>query len=152
MRNALAIVLCVCCALLSGCDKKETPAPQPIAIVYGIQQSEVTFRGLPTYVMTLSLNISHGRILKVESRSKPWSYLPNVEYVDSIKQADGQWVIFDCENIAERIIQPELISEIAPDCVSMHSQADQFWKATGYSPSEFVDEQGIHWIRKEIKP
>ncbi len=121
--------LLICLAFFCGCSH---PAVKP-TLPNTVSRSEPTVDSYFDYDVTFTVGLSQGRNLSVKAETRPWLY-QTVSYTDSLQQTDGKWVVFDCDNIADRIIIPGLIEEITPYCKSLHQQAEDFWKQNGYEP------------------
>jgi hypothetical protein len=93
--------------------------------------------------------------INVTSTLKPWlskcDWLTCPSYAlgfdDKLKQMDGKWVDFDCDNVAEKIIDRDLVSKVQDACRSVHSIARDYWEHNN-DPSEFTDKDGRVWKRQ----
>lgn len=144
--------LMLCLALLVGCSKPAPPALQPAPQPQpGFTTSEPSLKQDPTFVVTFSAPLSQGRSIKITARSMPWlrqyDLGDEVEFEDEVRQADGKWVVFDCDAIADRIIDLDLVKELRSYCKIGHEMAKDYWKKRDYSPDEFVDSTGQKWIK-----
>ena len=69
-------------------------------------------------------------------------------FTDEIEQNNEDWVTFDCDNVPEKIINPNLIDKTKEACKIIHSMATNFWIAHS-DPTEFTDTQGRIWQTQE---
>lgn len=131
-----------------GCAKK--PATHiPTGI---ISQSGVSIRDpLFSFRTTYTVNLSRGRTMVVESSSSPWDSTDKLSFSDTLRQADHKEIVFDCDRIADVIIDADLVKEITPYCFVVHAQAKEFWEQHGYSPDEMVDYTGTHWKKVIVR-
>ncbi len=139
--------------LLAGCaGKKDTSKPQ--IPTETITSSGTTLQGYPDFARSWTAQLSEHRTIKVTSTAKPWlkdsfdDYALSISFDDELEQADGRWVIFDCNNIADKIIDARLVEEIRPYCVLLHKTAVDYWKAHDYIPDSFTDSTGTVWRRE----
>jgi hypothetical protein len=56
-------------------------------------------------------------------------------------------VDFDCEKIADKIIEPGLVPQLDHWCKAIHGPAMNFWKDND-PPPQFTDGNGNTWTRK----
>jgi hypothetical protein len=70
----------------------------------------------------------------------------DIEFSDEISHPGGAWVLFDCDSVADKIIDRNVVGEVAFECKVLHEDAMNFWKNT--PPTEFVDDQGRKWRRE----
>lgn len=115
-----------------------------------LSQSAVTTNFLHFYT-TFTIDLLQGRTMIVVSRSDPSEGIGDdkVTFIDTLRQPDGKEINFDCDNIDDKIIDPNLVNEISPICTEIRSRATEFWKSHDYEPDEFVDEQGYHWTKSK---
>jgi hypothetical protein len=77
-----------------------------------------------------------------------WSCSPYaLTFSDKLKQNDGNWILFDCDNVAEKIIDRDLVLKVEDACKTVHSAATDYWKSNN-DPSEFTDASGRVWKRQ----
>lgn len=133
------IVMLVLVAGLVGCEPPKPPIP-----LHGISQSGITVDQYLSFKTTYTMPLTDGRTLKVDSLSEPW-LSDTIDFSDQLQQADGRWVIFDCDNIADKIIDHSLVTEVTPYCANIHETAKLFWEERNYTPDEFMDRQGVVW-------
>lgn len=134
-------------ALIAGCSKPVPPVD--LAVKPDFTVAEATSDMLAFHVV-YTRNLTNNRALKITATSN--AYLGQdafVSFQDSLLQTNGKWAIFDCENIAERVIDTDLVSEITPLCVEGHALGKEYWEKRNYAPDEFVDTTGVHW--KKVK-
>lgn len=133
--------------LLAGC---KGPQPAPLATPSDVRESGITLvDSTLLFVKSWSVTLSNGRVLKVTAMLTPWMslYEGGVEFNDQVSQSDGNWIVFDCDNIADKIIEPGLVTQLAQWCPTLHSAAMTYWKANG-PPAYFTDNSGRTWILK----
>lgn len=146
MRLFLAAALLLA---LTGC-KSKSPASQssvPVEPASGFSASGPKVIGYLDFEVDFVRPLSGGRVLRIFSESRPW-LVGDVTFVDSMQQKPGgEWIDFDCDHIADRIIDKALVAEITPLCSQGHSMALDYWKQQGYTPDTFTDSEGNTWIR-----
>src|ERR1700722_219582 len=131
--------------VLAGCSSAPKPVPAPLG---SVSQSGITDDArYRRFLTTYTVQISAGRQLLVTVKSNPWlaGESNKVSFSDELLQGDGKRVLFDCENIADKIIDAALVQEIAPICPVIHNRGIAFWKSLNYRPTEFTDTEGIRW-------
>ena len=139
MRKLAVLTLIVA---LAGCKGKSNAY-----IADGsVSQSGATISGYLTFETTYTVQLSGQRSLIVTATSQPWLN-GTVYFSDELQQEDGKRVYFECDKIAEKIIDARLVAEIEPICPAIHQRGEAYWKALGYEPNEFVDAQGTHWLK-----
>lgn len=93
--------------------------------------------------------------MTVTSTLRPWlercdlmgcGYMA-LSFDDELKQVDGKRVSFDCENVAEKILDRGLVPAVESACVRVHDEAISYWKANN-DPKEFTDSDGFLWRRQ----
>lgn len=139
---------------LTGCESKP-PATPPVQIQSGFSTSEPAFSGYLDFKVDFTHPLSAGRTLKIASESRPWWLVYDnddeyrkVSFTDSMLQKpNGEWIVFDCNRIADRIIDKALVIEITPLCTEGHKLSLDYWKQHNYTPDEFTDSQGVKWVR-----
>lgn len=155
MKTITAVLL-----LLVGCTKPTPPppakpAPAPLATAQVQPNPEFSIgqpvlSGEPDFKVTFSIPLSQDRELRVTATSRPWlasfDLGDEVDVTDEVRQSDGKWVIFDCANIADRIIDASLAKELRAPCKAGRELAWSYWKQRHYSPDEFVDATGKKWV------
>lgn len=102
---------------------------------------------LPTFARIYQANLSKDRKLKVTiiGRTQHYDLLPNIDKIGQIDQFDGKWTIFDPDDVADKIIDPQLVPEVQKLCSEINA-ADKKYREN--KPSEFTDESGTTWVRK----
>lgn len=142
MQKMLILVVVV---FLAGCEENKPVVP-PIPL-HDMQQSGPTVDSYLSYQTTYTLKLTQERVLKVTAEAQPWLERSpeGVRFTDELEQSDGKRILFDCNNIAERIIDANLVREITPYCASLHKQALDYWKQINYEPDEFEDREGTRW-------
>ena len=134
----LALGLLVLC----GCSEPTIPAGS-------IQQGGIVIADeYIDYQTTFTVGLSSGRTLIATSRVFPWLHDFTFDAISTsyeLTQPGDKYVFFDCENIADKIIDANLVKEIQPYCDTIPGRAKDFWKSVSYSPTEFTDQQGNQW-------
>lgn len=115
---------------------------EPIAAAQGYSISAVNQREQePRWLRSYTANIERGIKLKINASSYlSWSR----SYRGELTQANGNWVLFDPENPAEKIIDREIIAAVE----SVSAKAIALDKE--YMASErnfFIDEKNHKWQR-----
>ena len=159
MKLVYSFISILSLAIFSGCSAPpvieqphtqavQTPEPPPV-IAHGQSLSCCKLESAYlSFVITYEMPLKDERLLRIRAISRPW--LGNdITFTDELRQKNERWVLFDCDNIADRILIPGLPEEIAPYCKSIHKQANIFWKTHNYKPDEFIDGGGTHW--KQVK-
>lgn len=142
-----------------GCSDKKEPSqtespvvqPQEPVIPMGtVKESRVAASEYIQLTKTWTKQLSEGRTLEVKSKQTQWVYLnPNgIEFTDRLRQPNGNWVVFECDHVADRIIDSKLVYEVESSCAPLRKIAMNFW--TKNPPSSFEDTEGKIWdMRKE---
>ena len=138
MKTITAVLVLTACVTVGGCNK--APGPLHQQVVSGPQSGYLNF------TVTSTVALSEGRTLKVSSEAEPWLEPDWLSWEDSLQQPNGNWIIFDCNNIADKIIDAQLVKEITPICSEVHSSLKSYWKSVDYSPHEFTDTTGKKWV------
>jgi len=64
-----------------------------------------------------------------------------LQFTDELKQNDGKLVKFECNAVADKIIDRNLVSKVQKACNAIHSTAKDYWMVNN-NPSEFTDNNG----------
>lgn len=72
-------------------------------------------------------------------------------YTYELRQSNGAWVDFDCNDVAARILDRSLVPITERECVALRGAVDDWWKANP-DPTEYVDGEGRVWRRQETAP
>ena len=118
--------------------------------LHQIVQSEVTGESNPSFMITYTVGLSENRRLKVSVTSEPWIEVGWVSFTDELIQKNGHKVVFDCDRIADKIIDDGLVKEIRPYCTLLHIKGQRFWKSTHFIPDNF-EEPYTHTHWKKVK-
>jgi len=121
-----------------------------LSATMGAQAQSVSVREVP------AAPPEFGRIYtkKLDARAtmalKAWtsSYSGRL-YAGTLTQPNGAWVIFEPDNVAERILDPTLVplvKKAVAEAVSM----DKAFIAS--KPRSFKDEKGVVWSREVVRP
>lgn len=145
LANLLMVALYGC----NGCKPTPTKLPAATAL-HGVSMSEPVSRGYTDYFVTFTVSLSGDRMLTSQAEVRPWLYPddPHVFFSDKMTQADGKEVEFDCDAIADKIIDGALVAEITPICPQLHAKGDAYWNSVGYMPRYFTDSTGTVWTRR----
>src|ERR1700728_1757365 len=104
---------------MAGCTTKSIPLPNTVSTdPIGV---DAPFSLQRVYHMQLT----NGRILRVTTTQTRFMNLfeSGVEFSDELSQVDGAWVIFDCDKVADKILDRDLVPEVESGCKSIHSSA-----------------------------
>ena len=145
MKSIAVVILALACVpVLVGCKSKPpTHAPTlPSAVQEG---PTLSFEGL-AFKKTYTVGLTNERVLTVNSVLLDFD-TDNPSYSASVTQADGKSIDFDCDKIADKIIEPGLISQLTQWCQTIHASAEAYWKANNPPPS-FTDDKGRVWVLK----
>jgi hypothetical protein len=108
---------------------------------------DTTYAALDTtsFIIQYKVGLSQDRILTVFSMSSPWlgNSLSNGA---ELEQSDGRKVDFDCDKIADKIIDANLVKEITPYCAVLSERGKKYWEDHDYTPDEY-ESHGIKWKR-----
>jgi hypothetical protein len=70
-----------------------------------------------------------------------------LSFSDQLIQRDGRQIGFDCNNVADKIIDRDLVPKVEAACKMVHAAATAYWKGNN-DPSEFTDSAGKVWKRQ----
>ena len=142
-------------AALSGCDKRQT-APPDASLTTPVNASwsdaVTTDQVFINYIKTWHMQMTPSISLSVKSTYEPWLTTDCDTYcsfVFTLQQGDDakKWVVFDCDAVAEKILQQELVSVAQKDCSLLRDEARRYWKDNS-DPSEYTDPNGRVWKRQ----
>lgn len=148
-RMGVAFLVAVMAA--SGCHKP--PAPPPVGtLTSDAVTDQVANR---SFFKTWHLQITPEVQMNVTSELTPWLEKCDssscgefaLGFSDELKQRDGKWVNFDCDNVAEKIIDRDLVPKVETACSSVHEIAKMYWIKHN-DPTEFTDDKGRVWKRQ----
>lgn len=142
MKALSVLVVLMLIGVTAGCNKPASTA------LHNVSQSGTRIEQYQTFSTTFTVPLSQQRRLIVTSVSKPWLEHGYLSFDDGLIQRDGKHVSFDCDNIADKIIDANLVVEITPICSAVHKQVKAFWKQHDYVPDEFMDSTGQKWRKK----
>jgi hypothetical protein len=146
----LAIVLLVMCVCM-GCGSKVAPLPVGSVSSDAVHDDDKyrNFVKVWTYQVTPEVQMS------VRSSLQPWLSKCDwmgcgsraLSFSDELIQSDGKSVDFDCDDVADKIIDRDLVPKVEVACASVHATAIAYWKGNN-DPSEFTDKDGHVWRRQ----
>ena len=140
--------------LVAGCKTGGKNAPESVA-VGSVTSDAVTDDGLQRdFVKVWHYQVTPEVEMLVKARLTPWMEKCDsagcgpfaLTFIDELKQKDGEWVMFECDNPADKIIDHDLVRKLAAPCRTIHETATAYWKANN-DPSEFIDLDGKVWRR-----
>lgn len=70
-----------------------------------------------------------------------------LEFSYELKQRNDAWVVFDCDNVADKIIDRDLVPKVQAACKILHATATEYW-VNNNDPSQFTDSDGRIWHRQ----
>lgn len=148
-------ILALTAAVLSmtGCEKTVVQVVQ-VAQVADIPQASIHVVGRTRASGGIQLEreyqeeIKSGITLTVVSKQTGYTsiYPDGIEFDDVLTQADGKRVDFNCDAVADKIIDRELVPIVQKECKTTHAVAMDFWTRT--PPTEFGDDRGRIWKLK----
>lgn len=81
---------------------------------------------------------------EVTARLEAKTYSFGRHYFAELKQRNGSWVYFDPKNVADKILDRDLVPIVEEWCGAILEADDEFVRS---KPIEFVDERGNTWQR-----
>ncbi len=99
---------------------------------------------VPKFERIYSAELSNGRTIVVKCRT---TYDGSRYKNGELDQPGGRWVLFDPDNVADKIIDPALVPLVQGRCDEI-SKVDKAFIAS--KPSEFVDDAGVRWRRVDV--
>ena len=144
MKRAVLAALLV----LTGCTR---PVIQVVSVAHvaDLPQGAIHQVGMPTEYVELHLHyqeeIKPGIVLDSESQQTTFIALVEngVAFNDSLTQTGGQRVDFDCDHVADKILDRDLVPIVQRECKSIHEVAVDVWMH--HPPKEFLDDKGRIW-------
>lgn len=94
----------------------------------------------PEFERTYTTAVPRQLTMKITIR---W-YIGRLFYQGELDQPDRNWVLFDPQKPAEKILDREILPEVQRLCAHIIA-ADAAWRAS--KPKEFTDQLGVHWVR-----
>lgn len=152
MKTATIGAIFIAVALaISGCRK------QQLHVLPGTLTSDAVTDGVSNrdFLKTWHLQVTPEVQMNVTTTLTPWLKKCDshscgafaLSFSDQLNQRDGKWVVFDCDNVAEKIIDRDLVPKVEAACSSVHEIAKEYWKKHN-DPGEFTDEKGRVWKRQ----
>ena len=127
--------LMACVSLLFGCGQDQ------VISMSGIEVKDV--RPVPPeFKREYRKSLSDGRMITITMRS--WLF-GGRRSNGELTQANGRWVLFDIDRIADKIIDPQLVPLVEEAVRQIVAIDNEYMKS---SPSEFTDSKGQHWVRR----
>ncbi len=136
--------------LVAGCQT------HPPVVIGELTSSAVTIDDTSVdFIKVWHLQVSSDVQLNITSTLQPslekcdWTGCGHfaLHFADELKQKDGKWVEFDCDNVAEKIIDRDLVPKVEDACRSVHATAIEYWKRNN-DPNEFTAKDGRVWKRQ----
>lgn len=125
-----------------GWFKVEEKTPQ-VVLEPGCEPSSVTIKekrnDRPRFQREYSVSVSLGRRVELSFDS----YLSR-RASGFLYQANGKWLIFDPDRIADQILDPALVPEVEAAVKSIRAMDKAFIDS---KPSSYTDEDGVKWCR-----
>ncbi len=141
MRNLqIGVMLLIVAMGVAGCFNGAKQSPIPLNNTVSADSFRLR--------RTTKIQLSQGRTLIDISEQTPYMYIYpyGVEFMDGIEQPGGYNILFYCDNVADKILDRNLVPEVEKQCKIAHEDALYFWTKT--PPSEFTDEHGKVWKRE----
>ncbi len=95
----------------------------------------------PKFERVYSAGLTNGRSIIVKCHT---SYGGDRYKSGEMDQPGGRWILFDPDAVADKIIDPGLVSLVQSRCDEI-AKIDKAYIAS--APSEFIDEGGVRWRR-----
>lgn len=154
MKNIVVALCGILCFV--GCSSKPTapsiqPVQAPVVLNDTIITEDAPSNEPPEFRRIYTVKIDYETTLRVTIYYRWWLYQhdPDIESNSELSQKDGKWVSFDKDNIADKILRPELVPEIEKYC-SQISEMDATYRAS--DKNEFTDYRGVTWQKvKQVK-
>jgi len=157
----LSLALLGMSMIISGCMKSDAPASdtkvsqvaeQPPVPTGTVTEGKVVADEYVKLSKLWNQQLSEGRTLEVKAAQTQYFslYKQGIEFTDRIRQPNGNWVIFECDHVADRIIDSGLVTEVEKACSPLHKIAINFWTKT--APQSFEDTEGRVWELRKSKP
>ena len=93
----------------------------------------------PEFERVYSADLGNGKIIEVRYRT----YI-NRSNSGELDQPGGRYVLFDPDNVADKILDPALVPLVQARCDEIKQIDAAYIKS---KPSEFIDEDGVKWRR-----
>lgn len=147
MKNRLmTVVLASAILAIAGCSTPQ-PQHQPSFVSNKITEPSL-YATMLQFKVGINYSLSNGRTLNITAVSTPDYSDLGLDWNDTLTQPNGATVNFDCDNIADKIIQKELVKEITPLCKEGTKTLEAYWKSMNYTPKQFTDNEGNVWVRQ----
>jgi hypothetical protein len=154
MRTICIIAVMAAVGLMCGCDEKPAPLPDGSVTSDAVHDAERQREFIKVWRYQVTPEVE----MRATSTLKPWLSKCDkwscdhfaVQFDDELRQRDGAWVYFDCDKVAEKIIDRDLVSKVETACAAIHAThatARDYWIANN-DPSEFTDSNGRIWKRQ----
>lgn len=125
---------------------KDNKTVSPLNSV-GIKISTQSDDNAPEFKRKYVVQLPNDRTMEIDiSKNTLWKGWSEIEEDGILTQADGNYIMFDPDNVADKIIDPQLVAIIKPK-IKIIEQIDKTWRMS--HPNEFVDENGVTWVRKQ---
>lgn len=150
-KFAMAAVIFMC---LMGCNKEITPVPSKPITPHGNQWSDAVTIDIKyiNYIKTFHMQMTPTVSLQVDAKYRPWLETDCSQWCVfsfTMQQGDDpkKWVDFNCDAVAEKIINAELVPLAEQDCKLLRDEGIKYWKDHS-DPDEFTDSGGRVWRRQ----
>lgn len=124
-----------------GCDMPKTEIPAEVSLA-GISVNAIP-SDPPRFERKYTVPLTDGRSAHVSLYTSPRT--GRTESYGELRQANGNYVLFDIRRIAEKILDPALVPQVE-EAVRKMVAADKAFMAS--DPKEFTDTAGKHWVRQ----
>lgn len=142
-------IILLVASFIVGCHS----AP-PVNVPTGAQWSDATTIDDQhiDFIKEFHMQVKSDISMTVTSTYHPWIDHDCATYCSftfEMEQGDDskKWVTFDCDAVAEKIIQNDLVLIAEGDCALLRREAIDYWKENA-DPSDFTDSQGRVWKRQ----
>lgn len=148
MNKILACIFSLGLIFISGCYKAhKSPVPAPIG---ALSSDPVTIDDqYINFIKVFHTQVTPDVELNVTSTLTPYESLfdNGMEFEYELKQTDGNSIYFDCDHVADKILENKLVPLVEADCSAIRADAKQYWK-TNPNPKQFTDSKGQVWTRQ----
>lgn len=115
-------------------EAKDQDSPYKVSIV---QKPE----GQPQFCREYTAEVGDGFVVTLTRKT-----LCSRSWTGEITQRDGRWVLFDPEQVADKVLDRDLVPLIEALVAQVDRMDREFMNSR---PSEFVDENGTIWRRAD---
>lgn len=97
----------------------------------------------PVFEREYKVAVPRGVTMKINIKTYGWT--TGTYYSGELSQTNGQWVLFDPQNPADKILDREILPIVQQRCQQILS-VDAEWRAS--QPASFTDKFGTTWARQ----